>query len=194
MKKIKERKENSKGITLIALVITIVVLLILAGVTISLIVGENGILNQATTATGKSKKAELKEKVDIAVQAAMARGLGTLTYENLVEELNSSIETYQIQETANGWSIVSGEYEFEISKVGDVELIGEAEESIETGDLDLLERYVLGENKNGRNITEIADMTNYTFINEASTIYDANTSIKILAFEFNEDSSKILYI
>ena len=37
-------KEN-KGITLIALVITIIVLLILAGVTIATLVGNNGILN-----------------------------------------------------------------------------------------------------------------------------------------------------
>ena len=41
--------KNNKGITLIALVITIIVLLILAGVSIAMLTGENGILNQATT-------------------------------------------------------------------------------------------------------------------------------------------------
>lgn len=39
--------KEQKGITLVALVITIIVLLILAGVTISLVIGNNGILNQA---------------------------------------------------------------------------------------------------------------------------------------------------
>lgn len=43
---------NRKGITLIALVITIIVLLILAGVTIATLTGENGILKQA----GKAKE------------------------------------------------------------------------------------------------------------------------------------------
>ena len=38
---------RNKGITLIALVITIIVLLILAGVSIAMLTGENGILNQA---------------------------------------------------------------------------------------------------------------------------------------------------
>ena len=39
--------KNQRGITLIALVITIIVLLILAGITITLLMGENGVLNRA---------------------------------------------------------------------------------------------------------------------------------------------------
>lgn len=39
--------KNSKGITLVALVVTIVVLLILAGVSINLVLGENGLITQA---------------------------------------------------------------------------------------------------------------------------------------------------
>ena len=39
--------KNSKGITLIALVITIIVLLILAGVSIAMLTGDNGLLSQA---------------------------------------------------------------------------------------------------------------------------------------------------
>ena len=42
---------NQKGITLIALVITIIVLLILAGVSIAMLTGQNGILTRATDAT-----------------------------------------------------------------------------------------------------------------------------------------------
>ena len=48
--------KQSKGITLIALIITIIVLLILAGVTISMLTGENGILNQATHAKDTTDK------------------------------------------------------------------------------------------------------------------------------------------
>lgn len=56
----KIRKE--KGITLIALVITIIVLLILAGVSIATLTGENGILTQAQTAKEKTEKAEIIER------------------------------------------------------------------------------------------------------------------------------------
>ena len=41
---------NKRGITLIALIVTIIVLLILAGVSIAVLTGENGILNRATEA------------------------------------------------------------------------------------------------------------------------------------------------
>ena len=50
-----------KGITLIALVITIIVLLILAGVSIATLTGENGILTRATNAKNKTKEAEADE-------------------------------------------------------------------------------------------------------------------------------------
>ena len=46
----KRMQKNSKGITLIALVITIIVLLILAGISISMLAGQNGILKQAINA------------------------------------------------------------------------------------------------------------------------------------------------
>ena len=45
--------KNNKGITLIALVITIIVLLILAGISIAMLTGENGLLNKASGAGGK---------------------------------------------------------------------------------------------------------------------------------------------
>ena len=47
--------KSNFGITLIALIITIIVLLILAGVTINMLIGDNGILNKATIASEKTK-------------------------------------------------------------------------------------------------------------------------------------------
>ena len=63
---------NNKGITLIALVITIIVLLILAGVSIAMLTGNNGILTQATNAKDETERAEIAEKVNMAIQAAYA--------------------------------------------------------------------------------------------------------------------------
>ncbi len=64
--------KNQKGITLIALVITIIVLLILAGVSIAMLTGQNGILTKATTATTKTKEAEIKEALSLASSTIMA--------------------------------------------------------------------------------------------------------------------------
>ena len=55
------KTEANKGITLIALIITIIVLLILAGVSITILTGENGILKQATNARNENLEASLKE-------------------------------------------------------------------------------------------------------------------------------------
>ena len=53
-----ESKIRNKGITLIALVITIIVLLILAGVTIAALSGDNGILTRAKEAKQKTEQAQ----------------------------------------------------------------------------------------------------------------------------------------
>ena len=59
--KIKEKMKRRNGITLIALVITIIVLLILAGVTSASITGESGILNKATNARDNNAKASASQ-------------------------------------------------------------------------------------------------------------------------------------
>lgn len=61
-----EKYTKEKGITLIALIITIIVLIIIAAVGISLITGENGILAKAKNASDKSAEAENEENIRIA--------------------------------------------------------------------------------------------------------------------------------
>ena len=65
--------KNNKGITLIALVITIIVLLILAGVSIALVTGDNGLLKQATRAGAETQVAEAKEMAIMDVSALVAQ-------------------------------------------------------------------------------------------------------------------------
>ena len=57
------KSNTNKGITLIALVITIIILLILAGVTIAMLTGENGILNQSQKATIEKYHGTLKDQL-----------------------------------------------------------------------------------------------------------------------------------
>ena len=59
-------KSKNSGVTLIALIITIIVLLILAGVTIAMIVGDNGILNQAANAKIQTEQASIIEAIELA--------------------------------------------------------------------------------------------------------------------------------
>ena len=61
------KQNKEKGITLIALVITIIVLLILAGVAISTLTGDSGILTKAVKAKDATRGGEVKEYVRIAV-------------------------------------------------------------------------------------------------------------------------------
>ena len=58
-------KKENKGITLIALVITIIVLLILAGVTVVTLTGDNGLLQKAQNAGEQSKTAEAEEQIKL---------------------------------------------------------------------------------------------------------------------------------
>ncbi len=58
--------KNGYGITLIALVVTIVVLLILAGISVSMLTGQNGILNRASEAKEKTSSGQKQEKTNLA--------------------------------------------------------------------------------------------------------------------------------
>ena len=73
---------NQKGITLIALVITIIVLLILAGVSIAMLTGENGILTNATESQQKTDYENAKEQIDIALAAIKTEALAQITTDN----------------------------------------------------------------------------------------------------------------
>ena len=55
--------KNKKGITLIALVVTIVVLLILAGVTINLLLDENGIIAKSKDARSGTRASQVEDEV-----------------------------------------------------------------------------------------------------------------------------------
>ena len=63
------RNRQEKGITLIALVITIIVLLILAGVSIASLTGEGGILNKATKAKNENNLGTIEEEIKLAYHA-----------------------------------------------------------------------------------------------------------------------------
>ena len=104
----KEIIKKEKGITLIALVITIVVTLILAGISIATISSNNGLINQAANAKNNASIAEEKEIIKLS--AANAKGknrYGNLTRDGLQEKLNDyASENNQISVEEDGENLL----------------------------------------------------------------------------------------
>ena len=92
MKNTKEGK--NKGITLIALIITIIVMMILVGVTVTFTIGENGILNSAKEAKIKTELAQIKDCVAIEKAAIIAANKGEIPSSYNTETLQQSIPEY----------------------------------------------------------------------------------------------------
>ena len=112
---------KQKGITLIALVVTIVVLLILAGVTISMLTGENGIINQAKNAKEESLKSELEELVDLTLtEYKTDKAVGKDT--DLGDLLNEKVKdkTFDaVTEEGENYIVEKNGYEVKVSKDGE---------------------------------------------------------------------------
>ena len=120
MKKTKE----TNGITLIALVITIIVLLILAGISIMMLTGENSILNRAGQASESSRESTEAEQVNLAVMAALSdatiKTQNGIQKDKLEEELGKYFSGATVSEDGDDY-IYEGEYKtYRISKDGTV--------------------------------------------------------------------------
>ena len=135
--KLKEQLKRTKGITLIALVITIIVLLILAGVTIATLTGDNGILTKAQNAKEKNAQKTIEEQINLAVQASRINEGLLIDKEILEEELtNNGMEITKSENEELPWTVKKDGYVYTISANGEVkEKEGIA---ITTGDIEIL--------------------------------------------------------
>ena len=117
------KKKNARGITLIALVITIIVLLILAGVTINALSGENGILKRATQAKSKTGRANALEQINLAIITARTEGLGQVDKTVLRDEITKAGMTVKTDGDDLPCEVVSDKYIFRINEDYTVEEI-----------------------------------------------------------------------
>ena len=110
--------KSKKGITLIALVITIIILIILAGVSISLIGGEDGIIAKAQEAKEKTRASQIKEAVDLADITNEVEE-NKVTKEVLIAELKEKGLLTEEEETAlvESDTITIGDIEIDFSKL-----------------------------------------------------------------------------
>lgn len=116
--------KEQKGITLIALVITIIVLLILAAVSIAMLTGNNGILTRANDSKTKNAQAEVVDKINMELNAIYADVLAdnltsfegydlTQTNTNLGTDITAAIDTGDttnktLKFTSSKYSDISG--------------------------------------------------------------------------------------
>jgi len=99
--------KRSKGITLIALVVTIIVLLILAGISISMLMGQNGILNRAAESKREHTVAQEREAIAIAYSASMnVDNIGKVTGLELQNELDKIMKNTAVTENDTDLNIL----------------------------------------------------------------------------------------
>ena len=142
--------KSNRGITLIALVVTIIVLIILAGISINLILGENGIIKKATNSKEATIIAREKENIRMAYQKAkMELDLTEtkITAEGIEEELKKYTENVKVEE-------------IEQSAIGDLEIVVNIESATDFAEITFEEtthKYVValpaGEVSKVKNIT-----------------------------------------
>ena len=118
---LKERVNGKNGITLIALVITIIVLLILAGVTIATLTGDNGILTKAQSTKEKNAQKTVEEQINLAVQASRINEGLVIDKDILEQELtNNGIEITKSENDELPWTVKKDGYVYTISENGEV--------------------------------------------------------------------------
>ena len=125
-----ENVKKKSGITLIALVITIIVLLILAGISISMLTGQNGILNRALQAKKAQSTSQVEELAKLKLQELYTDNLGvpddTTVKTAIAEELRK--QGYEVQNVTTSNATVKGI----LIKDADGESIDEVNMSLET--------------------------------------------------------------
>lgn len=114
-----KRKTNAtQGITLIALVITIIVMLILAGVVLSLAIGERGIFNTAQNASKEYEIEEIKEQIRLDILDKQAENEGSISDESL-EKILLKYGTLSEEEKILDRTLTldKGNYEIKVSDI-----------------------------------------------------------------------------
>lgn len=114
--------KQQKGVTLVALVITIIVLLILAGVSIAMLTGENGVLTKAKESSSETTIAEEREAAQIDINAAMSAWYeakyapsATTASNNFQEYLNTVAADYLKQGTTSSTSTDGKKYIYTVA-------------------------------------------------------------------------------
>lgn len=110
----KEILKNRKGITLIALIVTIIVLLILAGISIGAITSNNGIINQAKNAKNDTEYSQWEEQIDVAIVDAENKHREPTMDDVIAELINKKVINDESQVNKKDGTITTNEPVYDI--------------------------------------------------------------------------------
>lgn len=170
--------KKNKGITIIALVITIIVLLILAGVSIATLFGSNGIISQANRAKLATEVANAKEKLEVEVLGCYETN-GKLSLEKLkgnIPNIDGKIESeeFPLEVEVDG-------YQFEITAEGRVNSKGTVESGGSSGSS--------GSEGSGGGLGDTVTKEEYDKLND--TVKSLKEEIQNLKQQVNEDMTNM---
>ena len=107
--------KQKKGITLIALVVTIVVLLILAGISIRTVFSDDGVISKSKDAKTNTEYATLEDRVDLAIADAKSKNINP-TIDNIITELiNEGVITDATQVNTETGEITTNDPSYKIT-------------------------------------------------------------------------------
>ena len=121
----KKQMKRNQGITLITLVITIIVLLILAAISISVLTGEDGIINNAKKSKEDTEIAEEKEILNVSISQAVGEDVyGNLEEDNFREKLNDNAEGTELEKIGDNYKVTfPSEREYIVTGDGEINKI-----------------------------------------------------------------------
>lgn len=191
------RNRQEKGITLIALVVTIIVLLILAGISISMLAGDNGILNKAIQAKDATRGGEVQETVALAAtdNAGVNYIGGTKqTRAEVIAQLHTDgkltdSEVAQLEETD---VITIGGITIDFSVLGSVSNAKTLVQAFKDGEINVGD-YITNYNSTLNNSSATANLTTEeTGFDGGEQTYkvDTNTTWRVLGL--NEDETQLV--
>ena len=126
----KNKRYKERGITLVALVVTVIILLLLAGVTIANLSGENGLIAKVKQAKEKYSISEAKEKIELGISELRIEQAEDLKKEDLVRLNNDEIDVRDVSDFPI--EIICGNYKFKVDSNFNVSYVGEFNDTVIT--------------------------------------------------------------
>ena len=171
-----KRKNTQKGITLIALVITIIVLLILAGISISMLTGNNGVLTQTGNAKTQTSHGQIYEAMQLEAQSYLTEKNAGGYEGTLIEYLNRD----ESKPIVNSDGIINVK-----NLIGTSLEVGNGT-SIASGDV-----YVLQEtNKESANTNQYKEIAKVATLANVKIAETSNTEVKYEVVYYGKTESK----
>ena len=183
-------KNNEKAITLVALVVTIIVLLILAGISISMLSGDNGILQKATDAKERTTIAQEEENAkltftEVQMELSQGKSVDNNKFQHMVDEnYGSNKATGTIGGNTYIITVARTGINYQMDSNGNIGTLDELPIDFAPG--------VLEQNGNTYTINSIEDLVAFSYnVNSGTQSYEGETIALGRNLDFQDDNSYV---